>query len=158
MDANMKVDMKLNAKMNTNRKSDAKSKYDDIIDLQYHKSTAHPQMSLEERAAQFSPFAALTGHDAAIAETARLTDVRIEPDEDLWEHLDRKLAEIRQRLSEHPEVSVVYFKPDAKKEGGCYCTHRGLLKKIDDFRQLIVFSDGMEIGIGDIVEILDKIY
>ena len=147
----MKMDMDI--KMNTNRKSDTKSKYGDIIDLPYRKSTAHPHMAMEERAAQFSPFAALTGHEAAIAETARLTDVRVEQDEDMREHLDRKLAEIRQRLSKHPEISVVYFKPDEKKEGGSYSLHRGSVKKIDDFRQLIVFSDGMEIGIGDIVEI-----
>ena len=128
-------------------------KYEDIIDLPYRKSTKHPHMSLYDRAAQFSPFAALTGHDAAIAETARRTDVRIELDEDMRSRLDETLQGILQRIGECPQVEVTYFKKDEKKEGGSYRKQIGNLRKFDAYGQILVFEDGTEICLEDILEL-----
>ena len=94
------------------------SEYDDIIHLPHHVSRIHPQMSMEDRAAQFSPFAALTGYDAAIVETARLTAQRVELDEYERQALNKKLQFISEHLNEHPKVSITCFVPDARKEGG----------------------------------------
>lgn len=117
-------------------------KYDDIIHLPHHVSVKHPQMSLMNRAAQFSPFAALTGHSAAIRETARLTDSFIELTEDQKEQLDEQLQEFLADLSHHPEAEITYFQPDQRKEGGTYVTIRGNIKKIDNYRRRIFLMDG----------------
>ena len=127
--------------------------YDDIIDLPHHVSKKHPQMSSINRAAQFSPFAALTGYDSAIKETARLTDKRIVLDENAIADLDMKLNILADMSTEHPEVAVTYFKPDEKKKGGAYITVTGTLKKIDDYERAIVFVSGEKIAIEDILEI-----
>ena len=92
--------------------------YDDIIDLPHHVSETHPPMSRADRAAQFSPFAALTGYDAAVRETARMTERRIELDEGVKAELNARLNCILEHLSEHPQVSITYFMPDEKKSGG----------------------------------------
>ena len=97
-----------------------KKEYEDIIGLLHHVSTVHPQMSIYDRAAQFSPFAALTGHEAAIRETARLTEEQAELNEDKKEELNEKLQELMAHAEEHPTVTVTYFKPDDRKEGGKY--------------------------------------
>ena len=112
-----------------------------------------PRMSIQDRAAQFAPFAALSGHGAAIRETARLTDQRIELEEDQLVVLNEQLQKIMDRVGEHPEVSVLYFKPDGKKDGGAYVTVTGKVKKIDEIERTIVFVDKTVIPIGDILDI-----
>lgn len=129
-------------------------KYDDIIDLPHHISKKHPQMSLEARAAQFAPFAALTGYDDAVKETARLTNERIDLDEEAKMMLDAKLQVIREQLSEKPLVTITYFVPDAKKDGGKYVTTAGNVKKIDDYKHLIILDNGVEIPIDEIIDIV----
>ena len=128
------------------------SKYDDIIDLPRPKS-AHEPMPMGDRAAQFSPFAALTGYEDAIDETARLTDARVELGESAVEELERKLTDLAARISERPEISVTYFVPDARKEGGAYVTRTGTLKRIDELGRELVFADGVRIAVGDIISV-----
>lgn len=130
-------------------------KYDDIIDLPYPLPglPTRPRMSIQDRAAQFAPFAALSGHGAAIRETARLTDQRIELEEDQLVVLNEQLQKIMDRVGEHPEVSVLYFKPDGKKDGGAYVTVTGRVKKIDEIEHVVVFVDKTAIPIGDILDI-----
>ena len=117
--------------------------YDDIIHLPHPTSAKHPRMPLRDRAAIFSPFAALSGHSAAIAETARLTDQR----------LDRRQQVLWERLAERPEVSVTWFRPDGKKDGGAYVTSTGRLKKIDEVERTLVLTDGTVIALGDVAGI-----
>ena len=128
-------------------------KYDDIINLPHYISKKHPQMSLEARAAQFAPFAALTGYDDAVKETARLTNERIDLDEEAKMMLDAKLQVIREQLSEKPLVTITYFVPDAKKDGGKYVTINGNVKKIDDYKHLIILDNSLEIPIDEIIDI-----
>lgn len=130
--------------------------YDDILDLDRPVSKNHRPMSLEDRAAQFSPFAALTGYEDAITETARLTETRIELTEAQKEQLDYTLQQIRQRLSERPEVTVTWFIPDAYKEGGRYETRTGHLKKLDDYKQELVFTEGFCVPVADLTELSDQ--
>ena len=120
------------------------SEYDDIIHLPHHVSRIHPQMSMEDRAAQFSPFAALTGYEAAVKETARLTDDREELDEDEKTRLNAQLQKISARLQEQPEVMVTYFAPDERKTGGARQTYRGRLRKIDRNRKMLIIVDQTE--------------
>ena len=129
------------------------SEYEDIIDMPHHVSTTHPQMPLSDRAAQFSPFAALTGHSAAIQETARLTDAFQELDEDRITQIDEQLQFIRENQSRKPEIDVTYFHPDSKKSGGAYVTVQGRVKKIDDYYHRVVFTDGTEILMESILAI-----
>ena len=128
-------------------------KYDDIINLPHKQSSRRPHMSMIDRAAQFSPFAALTGHDAAIKETARLTDRKIELDEYRKVELNAQLQQILEHVAERPRVIVTYFLPDKYKEGGAYVTHSGAVKKIDEYEQIILMSDGTRIPIEDVAEI-----
>ena len=128
------------------------SEYDDIIDLPRPKS-AHEPMPMSDRAAQFSPFAALTGYEDAIDETARLTDARVELGESAVEELERKLTDLAAHISERPEISVTYFVPDARKEGGAYVTRTGTLKRIDELGRELVFADGARIAVGDIISV-----
>lgn len=132
--------------------------YDDIINLPHHESTKHPRMSALNRAAQFSPFAALTGHEAAISETARLTNTRLELDEDRKEELDEQLQIIREHISLEPEVAITYFVPDTQKEGGSYLQVIGIIKKLDDIDHKIVMKNGTVIPINDIFEIESSIF
>ncbi len=128
------------------------SEYDDIIDLPRPRS-AHEPMPMSDRAAQFSPFAALTGYEDAIDETARLTDARVELGESAVEELERKLTDLAAHISERPEISVTYFVPDARKEGGAYVTRTGTLKRIDELGRELVFADGARIAVGDIISV-----
>ena len=125
--------------------------YDDIINLPHPTSQKHPRMSLYDRAAQFSPFAALTGHDAAIKETARFTDKQTEKSEDLISRLNEKL----QIISDNPgtEITVTYFVPDERKKGGAYVSNTGIAKKIDDYKHTLVMEDTTIIPISQISEI-----
>lgn len=128
--------------------------YDDIINLSHHRSKKHPHMPLIDRAAQFSPFAALTGHDAAIKETARLTDRKIELDEYEIAVLDEKLQQVRLQLKSCPEITVTYFKPDERKHGGEYVTITGNVKKMDVYTKCFIMNDGTRILIEDIIELV----
>lgn len=130
------------------------TKYDDIIHLPHHRSKKHAPMPLIDRAAQFSPFAALAGHDAAIRETARLTERKVELDEYEIAVLDDKLQEIKNKIADVPEITVTYFWPDLKKDGGQYVTMTGRVRKIDEYQKSLVFQEGAVIRIEDILEIV----
>jgi hypothetical protein len=139
-------------------KQDNCSPYDDIIHLPHPVSTKHPQMSVTGRAAQFSPFAALTGYDAAIRETARLTEERVELDEEAKLRLDDKLRMVQEMFIEQPELLVTYFEADNRKSGGCYITVRGSVKKIDVYEQVLVLTEGLQIPIRDIYELEGELF
>ncbi|MCQ4895007.1 MULTISPECIES: hypothetical protein [Bacillota] len=127
--------------------------YDDILHLPHPTSKRHPRMPIADRAAQFSPFAALTGHGAAIEETARVTDRRIELDEDAKEQLDQTLQLLLERIDEQPEITVTWFSPDKKKAGGQYHTATGKLKRIDSREGRLTLTDGNQIPLEDLLEI-----
>lgn len=129
------------------------NKYDDILYLPHPVSARHPQMPLADRAAQFSPFAALTGHEAAIRETARLTKERVELDESRKEILDERLQMIRENLSEKPEVTFTYFQPDERKSGGAYLTVTGRVKKMDGYERRILLEDGTIVPLEELIDI-----
>ena len=133
-------------------------KYDDIINLPHHTSPKRPRMSMIDRAAQFSPFAALTGYDAAVKETARLTDRRIELDEYSKAALDERLQLIQEHLKEYPEVTITYFQPDDRKDGGAYQSITGSIKKIDTYEKCIVMMDKQKILIDEIFAIDGDIF
>ena len=116
-----------------------------IIGLPHHISERHPQMTMQDRAAQFSPFAALTGHGAAIRETERLTSDWSELDEDELKELDRSFVWLRDHLTERPEIKVLYFEPDQKKEGGHYGSTSGIVRKIDMAERILLMTDGKRI-------------
>ena len=126
------------------------TEYDDIIALPRPKSK-HEPMPMSDRAAQFSPFAALTGYDAAIAETARLTNHRIELSDEERAELDYK----QQHLStlDSPTVTVTYFVPDERKSGGAYVTHTGVLKRVDEVERMVVFKDGLRVPLDEVMDI-----
>lgn len=128
-------------------------RYDDIIHLPHHQSTKRAHMSLHDRAAQFAPFAALTGHDAAIEETARLTEDEIILDDNAIADINEKLYEIAQHLSEKWKVSITYFRPDEKKQGGAYLTDVGIIQKIKEAEQLVIMDSGIVIKMEQIIKI-----
>lgn len=128
-------------------------KYADIINLPHHVSSTRPHMSIEERAAQFSPFAALTGHEDAIKETARQTEREIILDENELEILDEKLKAILSDKSDNKNIKVVYYVPDENKNGGKYVECSGRVKKMDVYRHVLVMEDGTEINVGRIADI-----
>lgn len=130
------------------------SKYDDIIHLPHPTSKKHPRMSLYDRAAQFSPFAALTGHEDAIQETARLTERKRELSEEQRMRLNEKLVIIKEQISLRKPVFITYFVPDQIKEGGSYVTHQGIVKKIKEFEHLLIMEDKTEILMENIEEIV----
>lgn len=132
--------------------------YDDIINLPHHVSKKHPQMSLYMRSAQFAPFAALTGYEDAIKETAREVQERIEIDEELRSILDSKLQIIIENLKFNPEISITYFVPDIKKDGGEYVTVSGIVKKIDMYNQLIYLVNNIQIPTNEIIDISGNIF
>ena len=127
--------------------------YDDIINLPHHVSKSHPQMSMMNRAAQFVPFAALTGHSAAIEETARLTDEQQELAEEDSDALNQKMAYLRETINEHPTITITYFEPDKKKAGGKYKSIEGQLQNIDDYGQAIILKSGVSIPFVSILDI-----
>ena len=133
-------------------------KYDAIINLPHPTSKKHPRMSMLSRAAQFSPFAALTGYDAAVKETARLTDQRVELDEYQKAALDERLQIIQEHLQERLEVSLTYFQPDERKDGGAYLTITGVVKKIDVYECCVVMMDKTTIPIYEIVGIEGELF
>lgn len=125
--------------------------YEDILYLEHHVSKKHPQMSIYNRAAQFAPFAALTGHQAAIEEAARVTDIRMELDEEMKEQLNVKLQKIVSEPGQR--IQIVYYVPDGRKSGGSYKTKIGIVKKIDEYQKILVLEDGCRIPLEDISEI-----
>ena len=124
--------------------------YDDIINLPHPTSQRYPRMPVRDRAAIFSPFAALSGHGAAIAETARLTERRIELDEDTRAELDH--------IDEQPEITITWFQPDERKDGGAYLTSTGRLKKFRELERALLLADGTEIPIEDVVALESGIF
>ena len=132
--------------------------YDDILHLSHHVSEKHPSMSRLDRAAQFSPFAALTGYDAAVRETARLTDQRIELDESEKVAIDQRLMLVQERLPEPAEVTITYFLPDKRKAGGAYVSITGTVKKIDDYERMVILRNGTSIPIDDILHINGELF
>ena len=129
-------------------------KYDEIMGLPHHVSKTRPQMPMSDRAAQFAPFAALTGYEAAVQETARLTDPRAQLDEGQIEAINRQLVYLQAHIADQPTATVTYFLPDLRKEGGAYQTVSGAVKKIDGMAQLLWMADGTKIPLPDIYEVL----
>lgn len=127
--------------------------YEDIINLEHHISSKHPRMSIRDRSAQFAPFSALNGYDNAVKETARITDNRIEIDEEIKKMLNEKLINIKNQIKQKPKVTFMYFIPDLKKNGGQYVEASGNVKKIDEYEDKIILEDGNEILINDIIDI-----
>lgn len=138
--------------------SDNNRNYEDIIDLPHHVSATRPRMSNIDRAAQFSPFAALVGYDAAVKETARLTDDWMELDENSKTILNEKLHMVLEHAEMNPEIIITYFVKDTKKAGGAYVTTTGILKKVDTYEQMLVMRDGIRIPLADIFEIEGELF
>ena len=133
-------------------------KYDDIINLPHPTSSGHPRMPLEDRAAQFAPFAALTGHEAAIKETARLTDEKENLSDEVIAILNDKLNIIAENLGTDHTVDITYFVPDEKKTGGAYVAYSGIVKKIDLYEHILIMTDKTVIPIGQISEIEGELF
>ena len=131
--------------------------YDDIINLKRPVSK-HPKMSLYQRSAQFAPFAALTGYEGQVKETARLTDRRIELDEEMKLILDLKIQVIKEMLSDNPKVEITYFIPDTRKDGGKYETIINNVKKIDSYNEHIIMQNNLKIEIKEIININSNIF
>lgn len=127
-------------------------KYKDMLHLPHPVSPTHPRMALQDRAAQFSPFAALTGYDDALKETARLTDRFIELDEDRKQEIDRQISYLQQHRGEEITVKITYFVPDVRKDGGAYNTLEGCVQKIDENSRSLRIQ-GTEIPVERIYEI-----
>ena len=128
------------------------NEYEDIINIKYPFASKHPKMSMEARAGQFSPFAALTGYEDAIIETSRLTDEKIELDDNIKENINMKLLDIKNNI-DSIEVKILYFKKDNKKKGGEYLEHIGKIKKIDTVDKKLIFQDGLNVKIDDLIKI-----
>ena len=143
-------------------RQDGPGRYDDIIKLPHNVSTRHPQMPLLDRAAQFAPFAALTGHDEAIKETARLTESPVELSEEQAEKLDKRLqmllAELRENPLREPEIKVIYFRPDTVKDGGAYEAVTGSVRKVDEYRRQILFTDGTVLSMEKLFSIEGELF
>ena len=129
------------------------NKYHDIINLPHHQSKNRPHMSNFDRAAQFSPFAALKGYDDEIDEAARLTDTQIDADDERIREINEKLLLMKESARQHPTVRIVYFQPDDRKQGGAYVTAEGALKKLDEFNRLILLSTNTKIPFDSITKI-----
>lgn len=130
--------------------------YDDIINLEHYVSKKYKPMSREARAAQFAPFAALTGHDAAVKETERLTEDKKYIDENFKSILDEKMLDIQNKIKSEPLVTITYFVPDTKKDGGKYVTITDYIKKIDTYERLIVLKNKTKIKFQDIIDIYEE--
>ena len=133
-------------------------KYAAIAGVPHHVSQVHPQMSMEDRAAQFSPFAALTGYGDVILETQRLTDEKVELDEEALALLNEKYQMLMRRMDEQPVVQITYFQPDERKEGGAYVTVTGVVRRVDDVMRKITMQDGNEIEMEKILNVEEVSY
>ncbi|MBO4422695.1 MAG: hypothetical protein J5879_04610 [Clostridia bacterium] len=130
-----------------------KHKYDDIIDLPHHVSAKHPPLGRDSYAAQFSPFAALTGYDGVVEEAARTTDQKIELGEYGAAALDEKLRALRKNEKDRPTVTLTYFRADGKKAGGSYEKKTARLKRIDEAERTVLFTDGTAVKIDDVLDV-----
>lgn len=135
----------------------ATHRYDDMIDRPHHVSSVHPPMPMASRAAQFSPFAALTGYEAVIAETARLTEEKAEPAEEQKQLIDRQLRLLRAHMADAPVVRVRYFRPDERKAGGQYRTLEGTPERIDGLAGLLLLG-GEAIPFEDICSLQSELF
>ena len=135
-----------------------KTPYDDIIHLPHHVSRNHSQMPMLDRAAQFAPFAALTGYEAAVGETARLTSERRELDAQEAEELNRRLAALTARPPDRPEATIEYFVPDDRKSGGAYVTVTGRVRHVSVPEQTLVMEDGTEIPLDEVVSLIGELF
>ena len=127
--------------------------YDEMLRMPYPYRTDRPRMNRTERAAQFSPFAALTGFDGVVQETARLTEERPEMSDEQKREIDRALSKLLHRIGEKPEAEIVFFQPDARKAGGGYVEKRGRVRHVDEANRMICFADGEKVEIDAIVQI-----
>ena len=134
------------------------SKYEEIMKHPHHVSKTRPQMPMSDRAAQFASFAALTGYDSAIKETGRLTDEKIDLDEEALTALDMKYQLLMDALDDEPEVTITYFQPDERKAGGKFVSAVGAVKKIDDFERRITMRDGAKIPMDDVLSIEGELF
>ena len=132
--------------------------YADIIDLPHHEPKTRMRMPRSNRAASFSPFAALSGYDDAVKETARLTDRQIEIGEDTKIALNKRLRIAMEQIENHPVITVTYFMADSRKNGGAYVKHTGVIKKIDECERKVIFRDQMVIPIDNIYEMDGEIF
>lgn len=132
--------------------------YSDIINMPHHVSNNRPQMSMHDRVAQFAPFAALTGYDDAVKETARLTDRKTELLDEQVAILNEKILLLIEKIKDNPEISIIHFVPDKKKEGGTYKTIHGIVKKIDEYNKLIIMNDGKRINMENILDIEGNLF
>lgn len=130
-----------------------KRNYDDIINLPRHVSDKHPHMSIHDRAAQFAPFAALTGHSEAVSETARYVDEKIDLGEDAIKEIQDTLNYIQEHISQSPQVTITYFVADSRKQGGVYVTETTRVKRIDDFGEIVYLDNGVIVKFESIFEI-----
>ena len=128
------------------------------MSLPHHVSKTRLQMAMSDRAAQFAPFAALTGYDDAVKETGRLTDDKIELEESSLNELNVKIQLLRENLANAPVITFTYFKPDERKAGGAYLTTTGTVKKLDDYERQIVLQDGTRLPMDDILDISGEIF
>lgn len=126
-------------------------RYEDILNLPHHQSERRPHMSLQDRAAQFAPFAALSGHEEAIEETARFTEEQRIMDEGVVENINEKLYELAQCIGKRKRVAITYFRPDTRKNGGGYLTDVGTIRKIEPVEKVVVMDSGMRIAMEQIV-------
>ena len=133
-------------------------RYDDIINLPNPTSKKHPRMSQSGRAAQFSPFAALTGHEAAIKETARQTDEKLMLSDEVIAELNEKLKLIAETIGAQQRIKITYFVPDNKKAGGAYISYSGCVKKIDEYEHTVVMEDKTVIPIEQISDIEGEMF
>ena len=132
--------------------------YKDIIGLPRHVSPTRKQMSPRDRAAQFSPFAALSGYEEIIAESARLTDERLEVSEDRQSQINEKLRIILEKISEKPNVKITYFVPDERKSGGSYQCSEGRVRRVDECGLSVIFTDNTAVFIANIYDIDGEIF
>jgi len=137
---------------------DSRKEYSDIIDRPHHVSSKRPQMSKLNRSAQFSPFAALTGYDALVDESARVTDERLELLEDGMECIDMKLQLLQSHLADNPVISVLYFEKDRRKAGGAYVEAVGTVKKIDKINSVLLMQSGEEIPLDNIYDLYSALF
>lgn len=135
-----------------------KNPYEDLLNLPHHVSASRPPMPMADRAAQFSPFAALVGYDAAIQETGRLTSRRVEPEEEILRQLNQRFCWLAEHLAQEPEVIFICFRPDERKAGGAYLEIRGQVKKIDELHRTIFLRDGTRLSMDDILELRGEIF
>lgn len=134
------------------------NQYDDIINMTRPMSGKYPQMSMYDRAAQFSPFSALTGHKEAIVETARETEGQVYLEEEAKIRLSQKLQIIKENLDKRNEVTIVYFEPDDRKSGGAYIVCTGVIKKVDEYKHNVIMEDNTVISIYKIKEIESELF